>query len=198
MKRSIIIFFLCFVTLPAFSQEVRVHKSEQERKAEREAVQSQKIAFITQEVGLTPAEAEKFWPLYNEMERKVREVVHKRNNAKAEMYKLFASDEREKKGSGVEPAGYSQGRTAAGDQRDAAEIAMVDNKPKGPAAPVEDLLASYMNSFQEENTVRMEYHQKFLHIMPAAQVARFYLAEERFSNKMLRQYIENKVQEKSR
>jgi len=34
--------------------------------------------------------------------------------------------------------------------------------------------------------------------MPAAQVARFYLAEERFSNKMLRQYIENKVQEKSR
>ena len=31
----------------------------------RERVRSQKIAFITSEVGLTPQEAEKFWPVYN-------------------------------------------------------------------------------------------------------------------------------------
>ena len=34
----------------------------------REMIKQQKIAFITQEVGFTEKEAEKFWPKYNKME----------------------------------------------------------------------------------------------------------------------------------
>jgi hypothetical protein len=39
----------------------------QENKADREQqIKSQKIAFFTEKIGLTPAEAEKFWPVYND------------------------------------------------------------------------------------------------------------------------------------
>lgn len=35
-----------------------------------EAFKAKKIAFITDAINLTPAEAEKFWPVYNEFEKK--------------------------------------------------------------------------------------------------------------------------------
>lgn len=35
------------------------------RKPSREEINAQKIAFFTQELNLTPQEAEKFWPVYN-------------------------------------------------------------------------------------------------------------------------------------
>ena len=31
----------------------------------KEKMQSSKIAFLTMEIGLTPAEAQNFWPIYN-------------------------------------------------------------------------------------------------------------------------------------
>ena len=34
-----------------------------------ERMRSERIAFLTAETGMTPAEAEKFWPLYNEAEK---------------------------------------------------------------------------------------------------------------------------------
>jgi hypothetical protein len=34
----------------------------------REEIQAQKIAYITQQLRLTPQEAEKFWPVYNEFD----------------------------------------------------------------------------------------------------------------------------------
>ena len=33
-----------------------------------------KIAFITKELNLTPAEAQQFWPIYNEMEGELRKI----------------------------------------------------------------------------------------------------------------------------
>lgn len=35
-----------------------------------EAIKIRKIGFLTDQLNLTPAEAEKFWPLYNELEKK--------------------------------------------------------------------------------------------------------------------------------
>lgn len=42
-----------------------------------EQVQSAKIAFFTNELGLTPKEASEFWPIYNKFWRE-REVAHRR------------------------------------------------------------------------------------------------------------------------
>jgi Spy/CpxP family protein refolding chaperone len=35
----------------------------------QQRMQSEKIAFLTNEMGLTPAEAQDFWPIYNKMEK---------------------------------------------------------------------------------------------------------------------------------
>lgn len=38
----------------------------QDKRTWRECMKAEKIAFLTSEMALTPAEAEKFWPLYNQ------------------------------------------------------------------------------------------------------------------------------------
>lgn len=39
-----------------------------------EKIQSLKIAFITQKLQLTPDEAQKFWPVYNEYDNEIRSI----------------------------------------------------------------------------------------------------------------------------
>ena len=43
----------------------------------KEKVESMRIAFLTQKLDLTPEEAQKFWPVYNEFHKK-REDLHKK------------------------------------------------------------------------------------------------------------------------
>jgi hypothetical protein len=40
----------------------------------QEKVEQLKIAYFTKELNLTTSEAEKFWPIYNEMENKIKEI----------------------------------------------------------------------------------------------------------------------------
>lgn len=40
----------------------------------RKEFEAQKIAFFTQELDLSPAEAATFWPLYNEMQKKMHDL----------------------------------------------------------------------------------------------------------------------------
>lgn len=70
--KSIITFLLSFVILiPAMAQdEVELPK---DTKA-REKIIAARIAFITEKLNLTPAEAEKFWPIYNEFDQKRKEI----------------------------------------------------------------------------------------------------------------------------
>lgn len=44
-------------------------------KVERERLESYRIQFITKKLDLTPAEAEKFWPLYNEQKEASRNLM---------------------------------------------------------------------------------------------------------------------------
>jgi hypothetical protein len=56
----------------------------------RERLESYKIAFFTQRLKLTPGEAEKFWPLYNDLQEKragiqaERQTLNRRSNQEAE------------------------------------------------------------------------------------------------------------------
>ena len=197
MSRSLFVLLLCLLPVWATAQDQGQRKSDRDRRTEREAIQAQKVAFITQEVGLTSEEAEKFWPLYNEMDRKLNELGHKRGRTKAEIFHVL-NPSFGTTGRGTAPAGSSEGRTAAGDHRASAEQARVDAKPKGPAAPIDALLETFINTFTEENDLRMEYHRKFLKVLTAAQIARLYLAEEHFSNKLFRDYIDRKLDERSK
>jgi len=62
--KNIIIILLFFISGTALAQE----KLSDERWNEFEA---QKVAFFTKELDLSPEEAAVFWPLYNEMRKKV-------------------------------------------------------------------------------------------------------------------------------
>lgn len=47
-------------------------------------IKAQKVSFITAEINLTPVEAEKFWPIYNEMQNKKEDInknFHKLNKS---------------------------------------------------------------------------------------------------------------------
>jgi len=51
-------------------------KTDKERSEEYARIKSAKIAFITEHVNLSPEEAQKFWPLYNEMAQKRENITH--------------------------------------------------------------------------------------------------------------------------
>lgn len=50
----------------------------QDRQEKREQIKSLKVAFITEQLKLTPAEAEKFWPLFNAYDDKQQELRHQK------------------------------------------------------------------------------------------------------------------------
>ncbi|WP_018479058.1 Spy/CpxP family protein refolding chaperone [Pontibacter roseus] len=72
MKRiAVVLFLFCAITLgsmDAFAQNGRP----QDR---RENVEAAKIAFLTDKMGLTTEQSQKFWPIYNEYEAKRRELM---------------------------------------------------------------------------------------------------------------------------
>lgn len=62
---------LLFLSIASYSQPGKFKEKMQQKK---EQVKSMKIAYITSELDLTPDEAAKFWPLYNDFEEKQREI----------------------------------------------------------------------------------------------------------------------------
>jgi hypothetical protein len=70
--KNIITFLLSFILLvPAMAQDEEMPVKD--RKA-MEKIKAARIAYITERLALTPAEAEKFWPIYNEFDKK-REAI---------------------------------------------------------------------------------------------------------------------------
>ena len=74
MKRILVFVLAALVSVPAlFSQDRGCNW--------RDRIRSERVAFITDELSLSPAEAEKFWPVYNiyrdrksEAQRNIREA----------------------------------------------------------------------------------------------------------------------------
>ena len=67
-------FLICLViALPVSAQE-KSQRSQQ--------VESVKIAFITQKLNLTSAEAEKFWPVYNSYQSEMRELFKQKRESR--------------------------------------------------------------------------------------------------------------------
>lgn len=60
-----------FISLSAAAQNGSIREKLQQKK---DQVKSMKIAFITNELKLTPDEAAKFWPLFNEFEDKQKVI----------------------------------------------------------------------------------------------------------------------------
>ena len=66
MKQILSVAACLLMAVPLFAQPQGGRPSEEQRKKEFERIQAEKIAFITQELDLTPEEAQVFWPVYNQ------------------------------------------------------------------------------------------------------------------------------------
>lgn len=76
MKRILIFGLVLCLSMAAWSQG----------RGQHERVKAFKTGYLTQELDLSPSEAEKFWPIYNEYEKKIFELrIEKR---KAERDKM--------------------------------------------------------------------------------------------------------------
>ncbi len=74
MKKIIILIITITLSYVTFGQKNNIDKRKETIKAER-------IAFITSKIDLTPAEAQKFWPVYNEYINKQEDIMmQKRKN----------------------------------------------------------------------------------------------------------------------
>jgi hypothetical protein len=63
---------LVLITFPALAQEDELPAAQDPKV--RDKIQAARVAYITDQLALTPAEAEKFWPIYREFSEKRREV----------------------------------------------------------------------------------------------------------------------------
>ncbi len=75
MNRFIYILLFGLISLSSFAQDTEDEIPPQGDKAAKEKIKAARIGLITQRLGLTPEQAEKFWPIYNEFASKRQELV---------------------------------------------------------------------------------------------------------------------------
>lgn len=67
--------FTSFISAQDSDKKMKREERRLERRANMESkMQSQKIAFITQKLDLTPTEAQSFWPNYNEYQDQLKQL----------------------------------------------------------------------------------------------------------------------------
>jgi len=71
MNRTILLMLLSAASLNAFAQEDDNMQLPEDRMQE---IKAQKTAFLTQRMDLTPEEAQRFWPVYNQYDKEVDAV----------------------------------------------------------------------------------------------------------------------------
>jgi len=81
MKKILYILFLIFTTTLVIAQDDDGITPPQDTKA-REKINAARAAYITERLGLTPEEAEKFWPVYREFTEKRQELRQQYRQAK--------------------------------------------------------------------------------------------------------------------
>jgi len=73
--RNILIILLMVFSTSLMAQQRRSPDRQHERSYDKEKLESARIAFITNRLSLTPNQAEKFWPLYNQNMEKRSELM---------------------------------------------------------------------------------------------------------------------------
>ena len=66
-------FILSFLSIGFFAKAQQEEQLPEKKKQDIEAL---KVAFISKELELTPDEAQKFWPVYNQYSKEIKATVH--------------------------------------------------------------------------------------------------------------------------
>lgn len=75
------IFFLLMISVNAIAQDDDLDAVQPDPKAEQK-IKAAHAAYITERLGLTPEEAEKFWPVYREYSQKRQEIRQQMRTAR--------------------------------------------------------------------------------------------------------------------
>lgn len=82
--KKILALSIVLIALICFNSVAQDEEALPRDPAAREKINAARVAYITERLALTPAEAEKFWPLYREFTEKQRTLKHQFNQAKRE------------------------------------------------------------------------------------------------------------------
>ncbi len=74
IRIAVCLALLCIAPMGLKAQETQNDSKKHNREEHDDKIDKLRIAFITTELDLTTAEAEKFWPVYNEMDNKLKEL----------------------------------------------------------------------------------------------------------------------------
>ena len=72
MKRTFILSFVLAFILGTTAMSA----SDNQQNDWKQKMMSEKIAFLTMEIGITPEEAQEFWPVYNQVNKERDEAMH--------------------------------------------------------------------------------------------------------------------------
>ncbi len=86
------LFLIIALTGATVSQGQVVKASYQDaRRANEQKIESLKVAFLTQEIGLTTDEAQRFWPIYNDIKEEQDKLYDEKKKLMYDMGVNFAS-----------------------------------------------------------------------------------------------------------
>lgn len=83
--KKLLLLLIVFISVNSFGQDGSLIRKK------REQIKSLKVAFITEELQLTPDEASKFWPLYNSYEDQQKQI--KKEKIKGYMDRMDSDSE---------------------------------------------------------------------------------------------------------
>src|SRR5437879_9747223 len=76
MKKLLLLIFVSWASIIVPAQDTDDLPADGNQKANaKEKIKAARIGLITQRLGLTPEQAQKFWPIYNEFSQKRTELV---------------------------------------------------------------------------------------------------------------------------
>ncbi|MBX2942004.1 MAG: hypothetical protein KF860_06635 [Cyclobacteriaceae bacterium] len=93
MKNIIKILFLLLMASPLYS---RAQEEEIKDPKAREKIEAARIGLISERLGLTPEQAERFWPIYREFTQKRGEMVHEFRQAQRDIGRDNPDPEKQK------------------------------------------------------------------------------------------------------
>ena len=85
MKTYLKLFSALLLIAFSFTLHAQPPKGKGPKQERRDNIEAMKVAFLTNKLDLSPEEAQKFWPVYNQFTEKMHELRRKRRQDEREM-----------------------------------------------------------------------------------------------------------------
>lgn len=137
-------------------------------------IMSQKIAFFTKELDLSTAEAEKFWPVYNEYSKAQCAAHAESMKALKVLKKAIRSYQ---KAACANDAGCKDGK---------ANVRKGQDVKPATEKEIDELAQKYIKAQEQEKVILANYYPKFKNVLPVSKAAKIFSIEEKFRSFLIK------------